>query len=44
MDTAAVITGDRTFVPVRFIAEALGLTVEWNGTTRTVVLSLLAKL
>lgn len=29
MDTAALLKGDRTFVPVRFIAEALGLTVEW---------------
>lgn len=29
MDTAALIKDDRTYIPVRFVAEALGLTVEW---------------
>ena len=30
MDTAAVIISDRTFIPVRYIAEALGYTVNWE--------------
>jgi hypothetical protein len=29
MDTAAMIKDDRTYIPVRFVAEALGLSVEW---------------
>lgn len=29
MDTAATLKDDRTFIPVRFVAEALGLTVNW---------------
>lgn len=42
MDTAPVIgEGDRTFVPVRFVAEALGYTVtplqDANGLTASVV-------
>ncbi|MCL2352774.1 MAG: stalk domain-containing protein [Firmicutes bacterium] len=39
MDTAAVISSGRTFVPVRFIAQALGLTVGWDAGARTVSLS-----
>lgn len=39
MDTAAVITGGRTFVPVRFIAQALGLTVGWDNNTSTLSLT-----
>jgi len=39
MDTAAVIRDGRTFVPLRFIAEALGLTVGWDGATNTVILT-----
>lgn len=30
MDTAAVIKDGRTYIPVRFVAEAMGLTVEWQ--------------
>lgn len=30
MDTEALIKNDRTYIPVRFVAEALGLTVEWE--------------
>lgn len=30
MDTAALIKDDRTYIPVRFVAEAMGLTVEWS--------------
>ena len=29
MDTKAMIKDDRTYIPVRFVAESLGLTVEW---------------
>ena len=39
MDTEAVVVADRTFVPVRFIAEAMGLTVDWNEATNTVILT-----
>jgi len=38
MDTEAVIKDERTFVPVRFIAEALEMTVSWDPETRTVSL------
>lgn len=31
MDTSAVIISDRTFVPMRFIAKALGYTVKWES-------------
>lgn len=36
MDTAAVIVNDRTYAPVRYLAEFFGFTVGWDGTTRTV--------
>ena len=36
MDTAAVIGNDRTYVPVRFLAESFGATVRWDAATRTV--------
>ena len=39
MDTAAIIRDGRTFVPVRYIAEALGLNVGWDGATKTVLLT-----
>ncbi|WP_160315582.1 copper amine oxidase N-terminal domain-containing protein, partial [Thermincola ferriacetica] len=35
-DTKAVIAGSRTMVPLRFISECLGATVEWLAKTRTV--------
>ena len=38
MDTVAVITADRTFIPLRFIAEALGLTVAWDADSQTAFL------
>jgi hypothetical protein len=37
-DTKAEIYFDRTFVPLRFVSEALGATVGWNGETRTVTI------
>ena len=39
MDTAAVIASGSTYVPVRFIAEALNLTAGWDGPTGTVLLT-----
>ncbi|QZY55490.1 copper amine oxidase N-terminal domain-containing protein [Crassaminicella profunda] len=36
MDTVAVIKDGRTMLPIRFIAQALGAEVEWDGATRTV--------
>ena len=30
MDTAAIIRDDRTYIPVRFVAEAMGLTVVYQ--------------
>ena len=38
MDTAAVLVNDRTYAPVRYLAEFFGRTVEWDGATRTVVI------
>ena len=39
MDTAAALVDSRTFVPVRYVAQALGLKVEWDEAGRTVNLS-----
>ena len=36
LDVAPQIIGGRTMVPVRFVSEALGEEVGWNGDTRTV--------
>jgi N-acetylmuramoyl-L-alanine amidase len=36
LDAAPIIVGDRTMVPLRFIGEALGAEVHWDGSTRTV--------
>ena len=30
MDTSVIIRDDRTYIPVRFVAETLGLAVEWK--------------
>ena len=38
LDVAADIINDRTMVPLRFAAEALGCEVEWDGDARTVVI------
>lgn len=36
LDAPAQILNDRTLVPIRFVSEALGATVQWNGPLRTV--------
>lgn len=38
LDVAAEITGGRTFVPVRFFAEALNMNVDWDSYTKTVII------
>lgn len=38
LDVPAEITNGRTFVPVRFFGEALGMTVDWDGYTKTVII------
>ncbi|HBL81609.1 MAG TPA: hypothetical protein DD391_03275 [Clostridiales bacterium] len=39
MDTAPIIREDRTFVPIRFVSEALEKAVYWNGNTGVVVVA-----
>lgn len=39
MDVAPVITDGRTYLPARYVAEALGATVDWDATTQTVTLT-----
>jgi len=36
MDTVALLKEGRTFVPARYVAEAFGATVNWDGAVRTV--------
>jgi hypothetical protein len=38
MDTPAVISGGRLFVPIRYIAEGFGLELRWNQDTKTIYL------
>jgi len=38
-DVAPFIENGRTYVPVRYLAEALGASVNWEGATRTVALT-----
>jgi len=40
LDVAATITGERTFVPLRFVGESLGADVSWDSASRTVKVSL----
>lgn len=42
MDTAAEIQWNRTMVPVRFVAEALGFAVEWNPIQKMVFITEIA--
>jgi hypothetical protein len=38
MDVPSRLLGDRTFVPLRFVATALGARVDWDAATRTVAI------
>ncbi len=38
MDTAAVIVNDRTYAPVRYLAEFFGYAVSWDAASRTVLI------
>lgn len=39
LDTAATIINERTMVPLRFVSEALEANVEWDGATKTVLIT-----
>jgi hypothetical protein len=39
LDAPAEIVSSRTFVPVRFITEAFGCTVQWNSKSREVTIT-----
>ena len=39
MDTAAVIVNSRTYAPIRYLAEFFGYRVDWDGKTKTVLLT-----
>ena len=39
MDVLSVIQNGRTLVPIHFIAESLGASINWNGDTREVTLT-----
>jgi hypothetical protein len=39
IDTQAKIINGSTMVPLRFVGEALGATVSWDGATRTVMIA-----
>lgn len=39
MDVDPFISNNRTMLPIRFVAEALGFKVEWDDPTRTVILT-----
>ena len=38
-DTAPIIRNDRTYVPVRYVAEMLGAKVEWVGESQQIVIT-----
>ncbi|MBO4898084.1 MAG: hypothetical protein J5590_07290 [Clostridia bacterium] len=39
LDVPALILADRTYLPLRAVAEAMDATVNWDGSTRTVIIS-----
>lgn len=39
MDTAPFISGERTFVPIRFLAESMGANVDWNDYEKKATIS-----
>lgn len=40
LDAAAFIENDRTYMPLRFVAEHLGANVIWDGNAKTVTITL----
>ena len=40
LDQPPVIMNNRTMVPIRFVSEAMGANVQWNGVERTVTITL----
>ncbi len=40
LDVPAQIIDSRTMVPARFVAESLGCKVDWDGTTKTVIITM----
>ncbi|HZG87249.1 stalk domain-containing protein [Paenibacillus sp.] len=38
IDAAPYVSGSRTYVPIRFFAEQIGVDVDWHGPTTTVIL------
>lgn len=38
LDVPPMVVNDRTMVPVRFVAESFGANVDWNESTRTVII------
>ena len=43
LDVSPQLVGGRTLVPARFVAEALGAEVNWNGETSTVIIKSMTK-
>ena len=39
IDQPGVVVNGRTLVPLRFVAESFGVSVNWNGATRTVTIT-----
>lgn len=39
LDVPATVINNRTVIPLRFVAEALDLNVDWDGQTRTVIIT-----
>jgi len=39
LEVSPKIIGGLTFVPLRFIAEAFGAHVDWDGTTKTITIT-----
>ena len=39
LDMPAMIKNNRTMVPLRFVMEAFGVDVDWDGNTRTVIMT-----
>jgi len=40
MDVSPEITNDRTFLPARWVAEALGAEVEWDENTKQAIIKM----